>query len=139
MKAGRYFLHEHPAGATSWKLRCVRKIAEMDGVTVVTAHQCAFGLPICDHWGSGLCKKPKKFMTNCPQIALVLAPRCANALTIDNKNMRVLNRVIRYEESGICYEADQCHAEQIIEAMGLATIPHDCSEKSEQLGIRYSQ
>ena len=37
MDGGRYFIHEHPAGATSWRLPCVRKLWKGAGVRAVVA------------------------------------------------------------------------------------------------------
>ena len=30
--AGRYLLHEHPHGATSWSLNCIQRVMSLDGV-----------------------------------------------------------------------------------------------------------
>ena len=30
--AGRYFLHEHPAGASSWSERCIQEVLAIDEV-----------------------------------------------------------------------------------------------------------
>ena len=67
VKAGRHFLHEHPAGASSWRERCVQKVAGMKGVGLIRADQCAFGLTTkCNDDPSGrrLAKKPTKFMSS---------------------------------------------------------------------------
>ena len=37
---GGYILHEHPVGATSWKLTCIEEIMNMSGVVKVLADQC---------------------------------------------------------------------------------------------------
>ena len=42
-REGRYFLHEHPAQATSWAEEEVRRIANMEGVTVALGDQCQYG------------------------------------------------------------------------------------------------
>ena len=42
--AGRHFLREHPAGATSWTHPAIVKLLARDGVGAVVAHQCEFGL-----------------------------------------------------------------------------------------------
>ena len=42
-KAGRYFLHEHPVAASSWKEVCIRKILSMAGVARVNGDQCQYG------------------------------------------------------------------------------------------------
>ena len=39
-EAGRYFLHEHPAQATSWQLAAVRELLETNGVQSVVGDQC---------------------------------------------------------------------------------------------------
>ena len=41
---GRWFLHEHPVGASSWKERCVRGIMKKDKVITIITDQCMFGL-----------------------------------------------------------------------------------------------
>ena len=41
---GRYFLHEHPASAISWKEETIASIAQDPSVHTVVAHQCMYGL-----------------------------------------------------------------------------------------------
>ena len=77
-KHGRLFLHEHPAGATSWDLEEVKKLEEKTGAYLVKADQCMYGLMT---WGKdGLeavaAKKPTKFMTNSWEIGRELQKRC---------------------------------------------------------------
>ena len=60
------FLHENPAHAKSWALPCIRKLMRDQGVYVVEADQCMFGLKM---WGNNkaqlmLAKTPTRFMTN---------------------------------------------------------------------------
>ena len=38
--AGRYFLHEHSSGASSWGLTAVKALQELPGVSRVNADQC---------------------------------------------------------------------------------------------------
>ena len=38
----RYFLHEHPAGATSWQLVCVKELLSHDKVERVNGDQCQY-------------------------------------------------------------------------------------------------
>ena len=42
--SGRYFLHEHPAGASSWTEPIVANIASLEGVFNVTSDLCRYGL-----------------------------------------------------------------------------------------------
>jgi len=70
---GRFFLHEHPAQASSWATRCVEEIKAMKGVMRVTAHQCQYGAET----GKGdPVKKPTTFMTNCAGVAEELVKTC---------------------------------------------------------------
>jgi hypothetical protein len=71
--AGHYFLHEHPAQASSLGESVVMGIAGMNGVQIVVGDQCQ-----CDAVDKDGCpiKKPTKFMTNCRGIAEALARRC---------------------------------------------------------------
>ena len=41
---GRYFLHEHPAGATSWKETSVREVRTLPGAMTSKFDQCCYGL-----------------------------------------------------------------------------------------------
>ena len=76
VRRGDYFLHEHPATATSWSLPRIRRVASMKGVQVVIGDMCQFGMVQVDKDGPGLIKKPTKFMTNCGKVAEALAVRC---------------------------------------------------------------
>ena len=75
---GRYFLHEAPDTATSWKLECVQKISMNEHVQRVTGDQCAHGMTREDWEGKGFVKKPTGWMTNSEEVAKVLAVRCTN-------------------------------------------------------------
>ena len=54
---GRYFLHEHPDGATSWKLEEIQDILAHDSVVRVTGHTCVHDMTSVDESGPGLVKK----------------------------------------------------------------------------------
>ena len=43
-KNGRFFLHEHPWMATSWKLECITKLENYEDVRKVKTHMCQFGM-----------------------------------------------------------------------------------------------
>jgi hypothetical protein len=71
--AGRYFLHEHPNGATSWSLECIKSVMALEGVKRIHADQCQFGqraknnLPIM---------KPTGFMSNSEKLLSALHKTC---------------------------------------------------------------
>ena len=60
-KEGHYFLHEHPAWATSWQPGCVKKILAMPQVEEVIGDQCQYGQ--ATDQGDPL-KKRTRFMSN---------------------------------------------------------------------------
>ena len=70
---GRYFLHEHPAYASSWQEAVVEGLLKEQGVVTATCDQCRYGCTASD--GSPV-KKPTTFMTNAPELAKHLRTRC---------------------------------------------------------------
>ena len=46
VREGRFFVHEHPAEASSWEEQCVAEIAAMDDVGMVMLDMCAFGMRV---------------------------------------------------------------------------------------------
>ena len=72
MRHGRYFVHEHPAYASSWQEETVQKLLDESGVTRATCDQCLYG---CESGGEPI-KKPTTFMTNSDEIARQLDQRC---------------------------------------------------------------
>ena len=88
---GRYFLHAHPLGATSWQEQCIQSILGKHGVMHVKADQCQYGLMSRDAAGNGLVRKATGIMTNFPCIAMKLQQRCSN------RSVRVHCRHVRLE------------------------------------------
>ncbi len=75
--AGRHFLHEHPAGATSWNHPSIAKLRATPGVGAVVAHQCAFGLETSAQGGGrALARKPTRFMSSSPAVLEALSRKC---------------------------------------------------------------
>lgn len=75
---GRWFLHEHPASASSWRLQEIRQVMSLPGVHVTIGDQCMFGLKT---WGPDgrtwtRAKKSTKFMTNSVEISKELSQKC---------------------------------------------------------------
>ena len=63
LRNGRYFIHEHPAYATSWQEECINKLLGERGVETATCDQCMYGCAAADE---SPVKKPTSFMTNAP-------------------------------------------------------------------------
>ena len=76
MKRGDYFLHEHPAGASSWQTPAMVRLSAAPGVVRVTGDMCAHGMWQTDKEGPGLVRKPTGFMTNSPCLAERVGLRC---------------------------------------------------------------
>ena len=75
-RAGRRFVFEHPAGASSWKLECLDKLREVAGVESVVLNMCRFGMVMEDKLGKGMIYKPTRICTNSPTIAEKTGLRC---------------------------------------------------------------
>ena len=65
VKAGRHFLHEHPAHATSWNKRLILEMLQLKDVRRIEAHQCQLGREAAN--GEPIMKKTS-FMSNCADI-----------------------------------------------------------------------
>ena len=76
MRNGLYFLHEHPATASSWQLDTVQSMMHRRGVHAVVGDICTFEMKQQDELGTAFIRKPTKFMTNSQCIANRLSQRC---------------------------------------------------------------
>ena len=75
------FLHEHPAGATSWQEEMVVELMSAAGVDRVVADQCQYGQEVLvgQYLGCPI-KKPTGFMRNAPEVLNSLRERCTGKL-----------------------------------------------------------
>jgi hypothetical protein len=73
IRHGRFFVHEHPAYATSWQEPSVEKLMGEIGVEKATCDQCLYGSSAEN--GESV-EKPTTFMTNAPELAKELRNRC---------------------------------------------------------------
>ena len=62
LRHGRYFLHEHPAYATSWQEEAMRALMGEQGVETAVCDQCMF----------------EQYAANMPPRMITLAQRCRN-------------------------------------------------------------
>ena len=77
MDLGRYFVYEHPLGASSWKLAEVRDLLHDPRVFTSEFHMCEYGLTSTDPDGRvGPVMKPTRILTNDPGVAGALRRRC---------------------------------------------------------------
>ena len=77
IKEGRYFLHEHPAQATSWGLKEIMQLGNEEQVRITKVDQCMYGLKTLGKDGVQMsAKKPTRFMTNSAYIVKRLSKVC---------------------------------------------------------------
>ena len=77
LEAGRHFLHEHPATASSWRERIVMRLRHDDRVGEVVGDQCRYGLQTAGPNGERRpAKKPTRFLSSAAAILEQLSLRC---------------------------------------------------------------
>ena len=74
----RYFLHEHPKAAASWKEECVKEVMALPGVMVVQGPMCRWKMTAEDATGPRFVRKETCWMTNCAELARTLPGVCEN-------------------------------------------------------------
>ena len=78
LDGGRHFLHEHPAGATSWADEWMQRLMEHPKVSSVVSDQCEYGLLTTN--GDGVptpAKKPTRWMSSSAMMLKRLSRRCS--------------------------------------------------------------
>ena len=76
LRAGWWFLHEHPAAASSWKEQCILGMMRNPHVSTVVGDQCRFGLRNTSGDGASWARKRTRFMSNAPEILRELGGLC---------------------------------------------------------------
>ena len=77
-ESGRFFLHEHPRDATSWKEPCMLDISKHENVEKINAHMCPFDMRVLDEGEQQLVYKPTTWMSNSKCILKELNRQCTN-------------------------------------------------------------
>ena len=77
VEEGRHFLHEHPAGASSWQDPWMERLVMHPKVSSVVSHQCEYGLLTPNEDGVPTpAKKPTRWMSSSPHMLQRLSRRC---------------------------------------------------------------
>ena len=76
VEGGRFFIHEHPNSASSWKLPEMMKFMDDLGIEKTVGHMCRFGMKSQDEQGIGLVKKPTGFLINSAFVRDQLERKC---------------------------------------------------------------
>jgi hypothetical protein len=78
MARGRYFVHEHPAGANSWKTPEAQEFSKDPRVFFVKGPMCRWDMQQEDMHGVGHIRKNTGWWTNSPVLAELLQGVCSN-------------------------------------------------------------
>ena len=103
VEQGRVFLHEQPAHEKSWMIPEIRDMMSKEGITLVEADQCMYGLKTKTKKGQAeaLAKKPTKFMTNSRALRSELSNKCNGMHTHQNLVDGRAHKAARYPP-GLC-------------------------------------
>ena len=78
VKAGRFFVHEHPDAASSWKIEGMIELMMMAGVDAARVDMCQFGLTIIEKGEEKLARKRTKIVSNSAEVLKRVETRCPN-------------------------------------------------------------
>jgi hypothetical protein len=76
IRGGRFFIHEHPAGATSWEEPAVKRILKLPEVRVSRVDACQYGMTGVSEGKEHPVKKPTRWMSNMKGVNEVLSKTC---------------------------------------------------------------
>ena len=77
VRCGKWFLHEHPKDAASWRCPYIERLLRMPKVETSVCHQCMYGLVTPNNDGVPTpAKKPTKWMSNSSDMLSVLSRKC---------------------------------------------------------------
>ncbi len=76
VRGGRYFIHEHPAMATSWDEPAVKRVMKLPEVRVSRVDACQYGM-VGEYRGETMpVKKPTRWMSNMRAVNEALSRTC---------------------------------------------------------------
>ena len=81
LSRGKHFLHEHPWGASSWRLEMMESLLSQEGLYLACGDQCAFGQTAWHRnergqWEKRLARKRTGWLTSMRELAVVLSRKC---------------------------------------------------------------
>ena len=105
MKAGRYFVHENPIGASSWTLPSIQRLKHKKGVEEKIADLCMYGLKTTGKNKSEqvAARKRTKFIGNATEVMNLLGQKCNG----QHRHQELVNG--RAQKAGV-YPSGLCRA-----------------------------
>ena len=109
IKNRRYFVHEHPEGASSWKMQEMVELAMMPGVNVVTFDMCCFGMVATQDGREGPVRKRTRLASNSKEVIKRVDKKCPNDSGIGEKHVHVVLEGSRTKNAQV-YPRQFCRA-----------------------------
>lgn len=140
MENGRFFLHEHPLPAASWKEPCMRKLLEDGRTYVVRSPMCRWNMTAEDQQGIGFVRKETQYVTNSKVMAEALTAKC----TGDHRHVHLVNgrarkaqvypaKLVRAILKAIKRELHNCgELSHFGEAIGIGPVPASVSNEPQE-------
>lgn len=144
LDGGRHFLHEHPAGATSWADEWMQRLMEHPKVSSVVSDQCEYGLLTPN--GDGVptpAKKPTRWMSSSAMMLKRLSRRCSGkhvhqhlvggrAKAAEDYSVQLVTDILRGMRDTADHEEEwgDSNGHDIDQAMMTASVFHDTKYSS---------
>ena len=153
---GRYFAHEHPATASSWREGAVNNLVKRQGVSVVVSDLCMFGLKTWGEWTTAsvaehriepdraiAARKRTKFMTNSAEVARAVHRRCdqqhPHQALVNGRAKKAEEYMEELKEAFVLFDSDHNGSIDIrelkaaIRALGYETTKKECIEMFKEV------
>ena len=150
LSAGRHFLHEHPATASSWSDPWIMRLLNHPNVSSIVSDQCEYGLLTPDADGLPMpAKKPTRWMSSSPFMLDRLSRRCSGdhvhqhlvggrAKAAEDYSIELVTEILRGVRDTADAEekwGDEC-SEELIASMRTAGVMHDVHDVSVAAAYR---
>ncbi len=78
LEGRRFFIHEHPIGASSWRMREMMELMAKGCVDAANVDMCQFGMKAKDKDGEGPVRKRTKIISNSKEVLKRIERKCPN-------------------------------------------------------------
>ena len=142
----RFFVHEHPVGASSWQMSEMIELIARDGVDVVSVDMCQFGMKTVGKDGEGPARKRTKIASNSKEVLKRVGRKCPNSGGPGEPHKHVHLESGKTRQAQV-YPREFCRAvcegvaaEKRIQALGLEAKPllsmGDMQEIAQKAGVK---
>ncbi len=146
LESRRFFVHEHPSGASSWRMSEMVELMMTEGVEAVNVDMCQFGMKAVGKDGEGPVRKRTKIMSNSKEVLKRIERKCPNEGGTGERHEHVHLEDGRTKQAQV-YPREFCRAvcegiaaEKRIHALGLEAKPilslSDMQQIAQKAGVR---